>query len=62
MSFKERLVEEREQLAERLQKLTSFVGGEVYQGLQPADRALLDRQHQIMEDYLSVLDVRISRI
>lgn len=61
MSFKERLVEEREQLAERLQKLTSFIGGEVYQGLQPADQGLLDRQHQIMEDYLSVLDVRITR-
>lgn len=62
MSFKDRLIEEREQLAERLQKLASFIGGEVYQSLQPVDQELLDRQHQIMKDYLSVLDVRISRV
>ena len=62
MSFKERLVEEREQLSERLQKLSTFIGGEVYQGLHPSDQGLLDRQRQIMTDYLSVLGERISRV
>lgn len=61
MSFKERLVEEREQLSDRLQKLSNFIGGSIYQTLEPADQGLLDRQQQIMNEYLSVLDVRISR-
>lgn len=61
-TFKDRLIEEREQLSERLKKLTPFIGGEVYNTLDQVDKVLLGRQRQIMIDYLSVLDERISRV
>jgi hypothetical protein len=58
----QRVVEERTQLRERLQKLGAFIdSGPTFHLLRQIDAALLVRQRTAMTDYLNVLDQRVAR-
>lgn len=55
-----RLVEERQQLFDRLSKLTQFIfESEFFCELDPTTQALLRKQRGIMLDYLNILDERV---
>jgi hypothetical protein len=56
-----RLLEEREALNNKLHKLHAFLATPASQDLSSEDRMLLGFQGMMMENYLSVLDVRIQR-
>ena len=60
--WQERVVEEKEQLAERLNKLNAFLGSEMALGLPFDERCLLVRQASVMKQYLDVLLDRIARL
>lgn len=55
-----RVVEERNQLNEKLAKLHIFTDTETFHSLDEAERNRLYRQMMIMQDYVSVLDERIA--
>lgn len=59
--WKDRLVEERQELNERLHKLHAFLRSDESASLDSEDRMLLGFQGMMMENYLSVLDVRLQR-
>jgi len=56
----QRVVDEKAELSEKLDKLESFHGGPIYSSLPPAEQARLTRQKLIMELYEQVLSERIS--
>lgn len=58
--FQERVVEEREQLAERLAKLDDFLGTLGWK-LPPDEASRMLRQQTAMSIYLNILDERIAR-
>ncbi|MDO4782549.1 MAG: hypothetical protein Q4A09_04935 [Capnocytophaga felis] len=59
--YRKRLLEEKEQLQERLQKLNSFIKtSSVFKGLSPLKQYLLKRQSAEMDMYLNTLSVRID--
>ena len=55
-----RVVEERKQLSEKLEKLEQFLLGNAYLNLPGAEQNRLVRQTLIMVDYRDVLDERIA--
>lgn len=57
----QRVVQEALELNERLEKLTAFVSGQVFTGLDDTDRRLLLRQHGAMTELAFVLATRIQR-
>lgn len=57
----QRLEEEREQLTGRMKKLTDFIGTEPFLQLGQADRELLTRQRQVMQEYYNILTRRLIR-
>lgn len=59
-AFQQRVVEERTELGEKLEKLNSFIGGSIYSKLSSYDQILLAKQMGIMEDYYDVLSKRIA--
>jgi DNA-binding winged helix-turn-helix (wHTH) protein len=56
-----RVVDERNSLSEKVDKLCSFLGTEVYKSLPPDEQDLLDEQYQYMFGYLKILDKRIAK-
>lgn len=56
-----RLINERQELAEKYSKLSTVVYNERPEYISPKDFDLLVDQHQIMGKYLSILDSRIER-
>jgi len=58
--YQERVVEERDQLAERTHKLHTFLGGVLFDDLPGEEKVRLRRQHIIMRAYLEILDERIA--
>lgn len=60
-AYQQRMIEEREQLADRLAKLTQFMGSEQHGALNYGDRHLLAEQHSHMGAYLRVLSERMAR-
>lgn len=58
--FKSRLVDEFEQLIERVQKLESFMGTEKYEEIDEIHQELLVEQHEHMTGYISVLMQRLE--
>lgn len=56
----QRVFVEKNDLAEKLTKLNSFIGSEIYNGLPPDERVRLARQAEIMKDYLDILNERIA--
>lgn len=57
----QRVVDEKNELGERLEKLLAFIGTDLYKSLLEEDKELLFFQSQIMEDYFEVLEQRIER-
>lgn len=57
----QRVVDEKNELGERLTKLLAFIGTDLYKSLPEEDKELLFFQSQIMEDYFEVLEQRIER-
>jgi hypothetical protein len=54
-----RVVEERRELADRLDRLEAFLGGDTFMRLEEGERELLERQARVMREYVDVLDERI---
>lgn len=59
--YQQRVVEEREQLNEKISSLMAFIKTESFKALSNYDRTLLNLQAEIMGDYLAILTKRISR-
>lgn len=59
--YQQRVLDERAQLAERLDKLEKFTQGPLYENLNDIDKNLLIKQGMAMSNYLQVLDQRIER-
>ena len=59
MTWKERLLEERDQLSARYDKLLKFRDSDEFDALNFADRVLLEDQAYYMGEYLDVLNERI---
>ena len=59
--WQERVVEEKEQLAERLEKLNAFLVSQACLSLPFEERCLLARQALTMTQYLDILLDRIAR-
>jgi hypothetical protein len=55
-----RVIEERVALAEKLEKLRTFVGGALFQTVSRDEQRRLTRQTLVMSDYLEILDQRIG--
>jgi len=56
----QRVVEEKNELSEKLDKLETFEGGQIYSNLPPAEQSRLARQLLIMKLYEQVLSERIA--
>jgi len=56
----QRVVTEKDELAEKLTKLNAFIGGSVFNGLPETERIRLARQGVVMKDYLDILNERIA--
>lgn len=56
----QRVIEEKGQLSERLDKLETFVGGAIYSSLPAPEQSRLSRQLLIMQLYEQVLSERIA--
>lgn len=59
--FQIRVIDERDQLSEKLDKLDSFIESDRFQDLHWRDRHLLTRQAVCMQSYKEILDERINR-
>ncbi len=57
----QRVIAEREQLADRIQKLESFLATEMFAGLPEDEQQLLKMQADAMVVYLSILEARSSK-
>jgi hypothetical protein len=56
----QRVVDEKRELDEKIEKLTAFFNTETYRGLRSAEQHLLSQQLQHMTGYSMVLTDRIS--
>lgn len=61
-TFYERLLAEKQELDERLEKLNSFLGSEKSSELEPLQLSLLSIQSEAMKTYSKILEVRIFTI
>ena len=59
--YQQRVVEEKNALKEKLDKLTVFLGSESFKNLHETDQTLLIMQKRYMTAYLDILNVRIER-
>ena len=59
-AHQQRVVDERDQLAEKLTRLNSFIGGDIVKGLPVEERIRLARQAGAMKEYLDILNDRIN--
>lgn len=62
MDWKERLIRERNELEDRLDRLCAFMVGFTYQKLDQRTKSLLRIQRGLMEDYLEVLEMRLEHL
>lgn len=56
----QRVIEEKEQLEERLAKLHGFIDGDLYSTLDEAERSRLRQQRYYMSGYLQALRERVD--
>ena len=61
-SFKERLIKEKAQLSEKLEKLREFISSESFQKIEADQMTLLNIQVKAMETYSQCLLERIVRL
>ncbi len=57
----QRVIEERDQLAERTEKLSAFQTTSTFYSLPVADQDLLKKQLELHHELLAVLNLRIDR-
>lgn len=62
MDWKKRLIRERDELQDRLDRLCAFMAGFSYPELDQRTKSLLRIQRGLMEDYLEVLEMRLESI
>lgn len=60
MDWEERLIRERNELEDRLDRLCTFMVGFAYPKLDQRTKSLLRIQRRLMEDYLEVLEMRLE--
>jgi hypothetical protein len=60
LAHEERVVQEKQELDDKIEKLSSFLLGQVFENLPDAEQERLDRQIVIMKDYSAVLGERIA--
>lgn len=60
MCWKKRLVKERDEVQERLERLSVFIVGFSFSELDQRTKSLLRIQQGLMEDYLAVLNMRLE--
>lgn len=60
--FRKRLYEEHSQLLDRIEKLKSFILGELFESLPDIERKSLKNQLVHMEAYFDELNKRVSRL
>lgn len=60
MDWEERLIRERNELEDRLDRLCIFMVGFTYPKLDQRTKSLLRIQRGLMEDYLEVLEMRLE--
>lgn len=60
MDWEERLIRERNELEDRLDRLCTFMVGFTYPKLDQRTKSLLRIQRGLMEDYLEVLEMRLE--
>ena len=58
--FQERVIEEKDELADKIQKLAAFIAGHVFPMLSDDEQARLFEQYDVMQTYLNILKVRIA--
>jgi hypothetical protein len=58
--FQQRVLEEKKQLDERLEKLTAFINGSKFETLDAADQERLHHQQEVMREYAQILAERIA--
>lgn len=58
--FKKRLVVERDELEDKIAKLEAFIGSTRFEDLDERNRKLLVSQCDVMRQYSTILNVRIS--
>jgi len=58
--FQQRVVDEKEELDGKIERLDAFANGDVFGTLPAEEQERMSRQLQIMRDYSSVLDERIA--
>lgn len=56
----QRVVDEKNELGEKLEKLLTFLQTDLYKSLNEKEQELLYFQSQVMEDYYEVLQQRID--
>ena len=58
--FQQRVVTEKEELDDKISKLSTFLTGEVFSALDEEEQERLERQYSIMNEYSDVLAERIE--
>jgi len=59
-AYQARVVQEKQELDDKIEKLDNFLLSELFQKLPDAEQERLDRQLSIMKDYSAVLGERIA--
>lgn len=57
----QRVVDEKAELDDKISKLTTFTGGDIFKSIHQEDQDLLIDQLSLMAKYSQVLEKRISR-
>jgi hypothetical protein len=57
--WKKRVLEEKDELEQRLKKLKIFISSEAFNKVDSVNQILLTRQDNIMTEYLNILNDRI---
>jgi hypothetical protein len=60
LPFQQRVVDEKRELSEKLDKLMTFIRGPMFANVDPAEQERLTRQSKLMDEYAGVLAERIS--
>jgi hypothetical protein len=60
LPFQERVIEEKKELDDKIEKLKQFFNTAIYQNLPKDERRRLSRQYTYMEGYSNVLKERID--
>lgn len=60
--FKTRLIQERDDLQEKTEKLVSFIHGNMFPSLPIKHQNLLKQQHSHMHGYLTTLNERLENL